>query len=78
MCRKSATTFDDWLATVDRVERPVLKSFAVELEHDLAAVEAAMTKQWSNRPTEGHVNRLESINRQMCGSASLSLLRAGA
>ena len=42
-----------------------LKNFAVGLENDLAAVEAAATDQWSNGPVEGHINRLKTIKRQI-------------
>jgi transposase len=30
---------------------------------------------WSNGAVEGHVNRIKSIKRQMCGRASFELLR---
>jgi transposase len=46
---------------------------------DLAAVTAALSSpssQWSNGQTEGQVNRLKMVKRQMYGRANLDLLRA--
>ena len=43
--------------------------------HDLAAVTAGLTLPYSSGPTEGNVNRLKAIKRQMYGRASLDLLR---
>jgi transposase len=45
------------------------------LRRDLAAVEAALTYEWSNGQTEGQINRLKLLRRQMYGRASLSLLK---
>lgn len=52
-----------------------LKSYALGLQADQAAIQAAMTYEWSNGMTEGHVNRLKLIKRQMYGRASFDLLR---
>jgi transposase len=38
-------------------------------------VRAALSLPWSNGPTEGHVNRLKLLKRQMYGRAGLDLLR---
>jgi transposase len=46
---------------------------------DLAAVTAALSSpgsRWSNGQTEGQVNRLKMVKRQMYGRANLDLLRA--
>ena len=46
---------------------------------DLAAVTAALSSpssRWSNGQTEGQVNRLKLVKRQMYGRANLDLLRA--
>ena len=45
------------------------------LRRDQAAVEAAITSVWSNGQTEGQVNRLKALKRQMFGRAKLDLLR---
>jgi transposase len=39
------------------------------------AVRAACSLLWSNGTTEGHVNRLKILKRQMFGRAHLDLLR---
>ena len=46
---------------------------------DLAAVTAELSSpssRWSNEQTEGQVNRLKLVKRQMYGRANLDLLRA--
>jgi transposase len=53
-----------------------MTSFAKGLRSDYAAVKAALSTKWSNGPTEGHINRLKMIKRQMYGRAGFSLLRA--
>jgi transposase len=40
-----------------------LRRFAEGIRRDEAAVQAAVTKTWSNGPVEGHVNRLKTIQR---------------
>jgi transposase len=46
------------------------------LVQDQAAVEAALSLEWSNGQVEGQVNRLKFLKRQMYGRASFDLLRA--
>lgn len=53
-----------------------LASFAKGIAADRSAVVAALTEQWSNGQTEGQINRLKLIKRQMYGRAHLDLLRA--
>jgi len=52
-----------------------LQRFARGIKSDYKAVRAAVTLPWSNGPTEGHVNRLKLIKRQMFGRANFDLLR---
>lgn len=52
-----------------------LKNFAEGLKKDGAAVYEAIRQAWSNGRTEGHVNRLKFLKRQMYGRASFELLR---
>jgi transposase len=52
-----------------------LRSFVFGLHRDLAAVKAALALPWSNGQTEGQVNRLKLIKRQMYGRANFDLLR---
>jgi transposase len=42
---------------------------------DRAAVEAALTTEWSTGPVEGHVHRVKLLKRQHYGRAKLDLLR---
>jgi len=66
---------DDWLGAVERSEVPALQRFAKGLRADEAAVRAGLTETWSNGPTEGHVNKLKLVKRQMYGRAHFDLLR---
>ena len=54
---------------------PELSSFATGLKQDQRAVENAISMPWSQGPTEGHVNRIKTLKRQMYGRAGLELLR---
>jgi transposase len=45
-------------------------SFARGLASDQAAVAAALTEPWSNGQTEGQINRLKTLKRQMYGRAT--------
>ena len=53
-----------------------LKSFANGLQKDFLAVKEATVSEWSNGQTEGQVNRLKLLKRQMYGRANFDLLRA--
>lgn len=63
-------------AWLDAADKTALRSFARGLLPDLRAVRAAMTLPCSNGPTEGHINRLKTVKRQMYGRAGFTLLRA--
>jgi transposase len=52
-----------------------VQNFAVSLRQDYAAARAALELPWSNGQTEGQVNRLKFIKRQMYGRANFDLLR---
>jgi transposase len=75
MHRRRPKEFDRWLQRLQRCEAQEMKSFARSLRADLSAVRAAFTLPWSNGQTEGHVNRLKFLKRQMYGRASVDLLR---
>ena len=51
-----------------------MQGFAKRLSADNDAVRAAVTLDWSNGQTEGQINRLKTIKRQMYGRAGLDLL----
>ena len=52
-----------------------LAVFAEGLKKEESAIRAAAALKWSNGQTEGHVNRLKMLKRQMYGRANLDLLR---
>lgn len=67
---------DGWLTRAEAAINPVeLRRFAQGLRQDLAAVRAALSSPWSNGQTEGQVNRLKTLKRQMYGRANFDLLR---
>jgi transposase len=49
--------------------------FAEGLKKEEPAIRAAVALKWSNGQTEGHVNRLKMLKRQMYGRANVDLLR---
>ena len=49
------------------------QSFAAGIRHDLAAVTTGLTLRYSSGSTQGNVNQLKAIKRQMYGRASLDL-----
>lgn len=70
---KDASTIGLW---IHAAERTPLRSFARGLFSDLRAIRAAIELPWSTGPTEGHINRLKTLKRQMYGRAGFELLRA--
>ncbi len=64
-----------WLADVGKSKIGPLMGFAKGIKQDLAAVTNALSLPWSNGQTEGQVNRLKLIKRQMYGRANFDLLR---
>jgi transposase len=68
--------FEVWLAAVETSGISELQNFAQGLRRDEAAVRAALRSEWSNGQTEGQVNRLKLLKRQMFGRAKFDLLRA--
>jgi transposase len=64
-----------WLTKARASGVPAMETFAAGLEGDSGAISAALTTPWSNGQTEGQVNRLKLIKRQMFGHASFDLLR---
>lgn len=74
--KRLADDLPAWLQSATQSPFPDLKSFALGLQSDIAAVTAACTLPYSNGPVEGHVNRLKMLKRQMYGRAGFALLRA--
>ena len=73
--RRAKDELDDWLDRAKASELPAFVTFVRGIRADYAAVKAAFSLEWSNGPTEGHVNRLKFIKRQGYGSASFDLLK---
>src|SRR5262249_53216702 len=63
------------LERVDPDAHPDRPTSPAGIRQDLAAVTAGLTLPYSSGATEGNVNRLKAIKRQMYGRASLDLLR---
>jgi transposase len=73
--QRLVSDLDAWVARVQQSALPELKSFALGLLQDRSSVESALSSEWSNGQTEGQVNRLKMIKRQMYGRANFDLLR---
>lgn len=67
--------FDAWLTRATTSGIPELDRFARSLTDDQAAVEAGLMLKWSNGQTEGQVNKLKLLKRQMYERANFDLLR---
>jgi len=66
---------DAWLERTAQSGIAPLVSFGNGVRRDYAAVKAGLTLPYSNGPTEGHINRLKTLKRQMFGRAKLDLLQ---
>lgn len=73
--KSAVPAFDAWLAEAKACRVRVVESFAATLDQDVAAVRAALTLPWSSGQTEGQINRLKLLKRNMYGRAKLDLLR---
>lgn len=73
---RQAEALDGWVEKACAPESPdEIGRFAKGLREDWAAVNAALQLPWSNGQTEGQVNRLKLIKRQMYGRADFTFLR---
>ena len=72
---RTGQRFDAWLTRATTSNISELDRFARGLTDDRAAVEAGLTLEWSNGQTEGQVNKLKLLKRQMYGRANFDLLR---
>ena len=72
---QEAAEFGEWLEEALSCGVAGFETFAMGLKREQAAVEAALSLPYSNGQTEGQVNRLKMIKRQMYGRASFGLLR---
>jgi transposase len=72
---RNLAALDPWLHLARASGLPELQEFAAGIGRDKAAVQAALSYSWSNGQTEGQVNRLKFLKRQMYGRASFALLK---
>lgn len=75
MKQKRQEMLDCWLEQADRSDITEMRSFAYGVRRDYAAVKAAVILPWSQGQTEGQVNRLKTMKREMYGRAGFALLR---
>lgn len=71
----TSSMLDPWLTACATSQLSDFATFATGIRQDYAAVRAALTTPWSNGQTEGQVNRLKFLKRQMYGRANFDLLR---
>ena len=74
--KRQGTELQSWLERASQSVCKEVRLFAKSLRQDLAAVRNAVTMEWSNGQTEGQVNRLKMLKRQMYGRANFDLLQA--
>lgn len=73
--RREAGGLSGWIARASAAAvTSEVRRFAIGLLADLQAIEAALKLPWSNGQTEGQVNRLKLLKREMYGRAKLDLL----
>jgi transposase len=75
VCERQHDQLDSWLARTEQSGIAPLLSFAKRIRRDYTAVKAGVTLPYSNGPTEGHINRLKMLKRQMIGRAKLDRLK---
>jgi transposase len=73
--QRQVSVLPRWLNEAQACGIPELKSFVSGIYRDYDAVRAALATEHSNGQTEGKVNKLKCIKRQMYGRANFDLLR---
>lgn len=73
--RRQASDLLPWLEELEATGFPEFQRFADGLRRDLSAVLAGIESPYSNGRTEGFVNKLKTVKRQMYGRAGAPLLR---
>jgi transposase len=72
--QRQPTRIEPWLTRAATSALAPFRRFAKGRREDYAAVQAGVTRLWSQGPIEGHINRLKMLKRQMFGRAKLDLL----
>ncbi|MDF3146462.1 MULTISPECIES: transposase [unclassified Streptomyces] len=75
LAHRLGPTLPAWIEAVDASQLPGRTNFALHLLRDLDAVTAGLTLHWSSGGTEGAVNRIKKIKRQLYGRAGCEPLR---
>jgi transposase len=75
LIQKKPETLDTWNEQIKVSPFTFFQAFANGLRLEWEALKAACTLPWSNGPTEGVVNRIKLVKRQMYGRGSFKLLR---
>lgn len=75
LTRPGAQRLAEWIDQAQAEELKETASFATGLLADWNAVAAAVTLTWNSGGTEGQVNRIKMLKRQMFGRAKPDLLR---
>ena len=73
--KRQAPVLGRWLEETKASGIKELQSLATGIYRDFDAVRAALVTEYSNGQTEGKVNKLKCIKRQMYGRANFDLLR---
>ncbi len=76
ICARQADKLTAWMHAAQQSKLTELENFVQVLRRDEAAVRAAAASEWSNGQTEGQINRLKFLKRQMFGRAKFDLLKA--
>ncbi len=72
---QTAAVLDPWLDACQDSGLTNLQNFAAGIKQDYEVIRAALETSWNNGQTEGQVNRLKMLKRQMYGRANFDLLR---
>jgi transposase len=67
---------EEWIKQAEAAAGNPFKGFISGVRRDYAAVQKSFISPWSNGQTEGQVNKLKYIKRQMFGRAKFDLLKA--
>jgi transposase len=73
--KRQVSVLGHWLEEAKASDIKELQSLATGIYRDFDAVRAALATEYSNGQTEGKVNKLKCIKRQMYGRAKFDLLR---
>jgi transposase len=75
VAKRQEGVLNRWLMEAKGSGIAELRSFAASIVRDFDAVQAALRLPYSNGQTEGKVNKLKNLKRQMYGRADFELLR---